>query len=91
MRILESASTFKLVEHLGSQVLSVSTCTISDIDQSLNTLTFVRFASGLSENKHLKLLSDNDKYSRDLRPLKLDGIFPLNSLDERSRTRSLFK
>jgi len=88
---LQNRSTTTLSWKFGCQVLSILTCIVCDLDESLNNLRFVRLVSGLSENEPSKLLSDNDRYSRDSRLLKLDGRSPLNWLDERSRTRSFFK
>lgn len=69
----------------------MSTCSEFDFEQSVTTLSFERLASKPREKTPSKLLSTRDKYSRDLRLPIEDGNFPVNWLDERSRTLSPLK
>ena len=79
--------------NFGFQELSLSDTNWSELDfeQSFNTLSFERLVREPSEKKPSKSLSNNDKYSRDLRLPREGGNFPVNWLDERSRTLSSVK
>lgn len=63
---------------------SVSTCNL----ESWKTSSLEWLANALKGNDPWKWLSNNDRYSRDVRLAMTDnGRFPLNLFEERSRTR----
>lgn len=68
----------------GHGKFSVSICNL----EIWRTSSLEWLANTLKENDPWNLLSDSDRYSRDVRLAKTDiGKLPLNWLDERSRTR----
>lgn len=88
---MQDRSEITLNWNFGFQELSDTTWNELDFELSFSTLSSERLVREPSENKPSKLLSNNDKYSRDLRLPRANGMVPVNWFDERSRTRSLVK